>query len=119
MVSLERARRSGQSLLPECGAGRGWAALRRKPDTLQIGPSRMHRTGRGLVIDVDEWGAPPMVGPMVRPVVGWVRGRVRGVVVTPRAVSEVEVVLNAAGVHIWRPIALLADISVDLSPGSA
>lgn len=85
---------------------RGAGALRQSRDTLQIGPSRMHWTGRELVIDIDEWGAPPMVT------------RVRGrVVVTPAAVTGVEAVLSPEGGHVWRPFAPMAHIAVNLSQG--
>ncbi len=85
---------------------RGKAALRQSADTLQVGPSSMHWTGRQLIIDINEWGAPPMVTP--------VRGRIT---LTPRAVTEAEVTLTPDGAHIWRPFAPTAHIEVDLSQG--
>lgn len=85
---------------------RGTAALRQDRDTLGIGPSRMHWTGRELVIDIDEWGAPPMVTP--------VRGRI---VVEPSAVTGAEALLTPDGAHLWRPFAPVARISVDLTQG--
>lgn len=85
---------------------RGAAALQQSRDTLRIGPSRMHWTGSELVIDVDEWGAPPMVTP--------VRGRI---VLTPSAVTGTEVALTPDGRHIWRPFAPMAQVSVRLDPG--
>jgi carotenoid 1,2-hydratase len=85
---------------------RGRAALRQSRDTLQVGPSRMHWTGHELVIDIDEWGAPPMVTP--------VRGRI---VVTPRAVTGMEALLTPDGRHLWRPFAPMSDIDVQLSQG--
>jgi carotenoid 1,2-hydratase len=87
---------------------RGAAALRQSRDTLEIGPSRMHWTGRELVIDIDEWGAPPMVT------------RVRGrIVVTPAAVTQTEALLTPDGRHLWRPFAPMAQVSVALSQGHA
>lgn len=85
---------------------RGSAALRQSRDTLAIGPSRMHWTGQELVIDIDEWGAPPMISP--------VRGRI---VVTPAAVTGAEVALVPDGSHLWRPFAPIARIDVQLSQG--
>lgn len=85
---------------------RGRAALRQSPDTLTVGPSRMHWTGRELVVSVDEWGAPPLVTP--------VRGRI---VLTPEVMTGVEVALTPEGTHLWRPFAPLARIEVDLSQG--
>lgn len=85
---------------------RGRAALRQSADTLEVGPSRMHWTGSQLVIEVNEWGAPPMVTP--------VRGRI---VLTPSAISGVEVALTPDGAHVWRPFAPTARIEVDLSQG--
>jgi carotenoid 1,2-hydratase len=85
---------------------RGRAALRQTSDTLAVGPSRMHWTGRDLVIEVNEWGAPPMVTP--------VRGRI---VLTPAAITGVEVRLTPEGTHLWRPFAPVARIDVDLTQG--
>ncbi|MGQ0566211.1 MAG: carotenoid 1,2-hydratase [Gemmobacter sp.] len=85
---------------------RGRAALRQSPDTLTIGPSRMHWTGSKLVIEVNEWGAPPLVTP--------VRGTI---VLTPSGLSDIEVALTPEGTHRWRPFAPTARIEVDLSQG--
>ncbi len=85
---------------------RGQSALRQTADTLTVGPSRMHWTGRELVIDINEMGAPPMVTP--------VRGRIT---LTPAAVTGVEVALTPDGAHLWRPFAPTARISVDLTQG--
>jgi carotenoid 1,2-hydratase len=85
---------------------RGRSALRQTRDTLEVGPSRMHWTGRELVIDIDEWGALPMVTP--------VRGRI---VVTPQAITDVEVALTPDGTHLWRPFAPSARIRVELTQG--
>ncbi len=85
---------------------RGKDALRQTADTLTVGPSRMHWTGSQLIIDIDEMGAPPMVTP--------VRGRI---VLTPAAVTGVEVALTPDGAHLWRPFAPTARIEVDLTQG--
>ncbi|MEO0372809.1 MAG: carotenoid 1,2-hydratase [Pseudomonadota bacterium] len=82
---------------------RGQSALRQSVDEFTVGPSAMSWQGDKLVIDINEMGAPPMVAP--------VRGRV---VVTPSAVTDVEVPLTPEGTHIWRPFAPSARISVDL-----
>ena len=86
---------------------RGRAALTTTPDTLTIGPSRMHWDGRSLVITIDEVSGPPVIS------------RVRGTItVTPRAVTGVELPLTADGAHVWRPFAPISDITVDLeAPG--
>jgi carotenoid 1,2-hydratase len=85
---------------------RGRPALRQSADALEVGPSAMRwRDGR-LVIDVDEWGAPPLVD------------RVRGrITVTPSAVTRVEVALDPDGRHVWRPFAPVARIDVALNRG--
>ncbi len=83
---------------------RGRSALRQSPDTLGIGPSSMHWTGRDLVIEVNEMGAPPLVTP--------VRGTIT---LTPEAVTGVEVALHEN--HIWRPFAPIARIDVNLTQG--
>lgn len=85
---------------------RGRAALVQSRDRLQLGPSSMTWTGRELVIEVDEWGALPMVTP--------VRGRIT---LRPRTVTRTEVRLTADGAHLWRPFAPIADIEVNLTQG--
>lgn len=85
---------------------RGSAALRQSRDTLQVGPSRMHWSGRQLIVEVDEWGALPMVTP--------VRGRI---VFTPEAVTAGEFNLTPDGAHLWRPFAPVGHIRVELSQG--
>lgn len=83
---------------------RGTAALRQERDTLTIGPSRMHWTGRDLVIDIDEVSSPPIIS------------RVRGqIILTPAAVTGVELALHPR--HQWRPFAPIARISVNLTQG--
>jgi carotenoid 1,2-hydratase len=85
---------------------RGRAALRQSRDELRIGPSRMAWEGGRLVVEVDEWGAPPRIGRL--------RGRIT---VTPVAVTGIEVALTPDGGHLWRPFAPAARIEVDLEPG--
>ncbi len=85
---------------------RGRAALRQTAEALTVGPSRMRWTGTQLIVDIDEWGAPPLVTP--------VRGRIT---LTPQAVTGVEVALDPAGRHLWRPFAPVARIEVDLTQG--
>ena len=82
---------------------RGRAALKTTESTFTVGPSSMHWDGTRLTIDIDEWGALPMVTP--------VRGQIT---VTPAAVTSVELPLTADGAHIWRPFAPISDISVRL-----
>ena len=82
---------------------RGRSALTTTPDMLQVGPSSMRWEEGRLVIDIDEIGALPMVT------------RVRGrIVLTPHAVTSVELPLTPDGAHVWRPFAPSADISVEL-----
>jgi carotenoid 1,2-hydratase len=82
---------------------RGESALRQSADCLTVGPSSMRWQGGRLIVEVDEWGAPPMVS------------RVRGrVVVTPSALTQVEVPLTPDGAHVWRPFAPTCTIVVDL-----
>lgn len=87
---------------------RGRAALRQEKDRFTVGPSSLHWTGKELVIEVNEWGAPPLVTP--------VRGRI---ILTPQAVTGSEVLLTEDGRHIWRPFAPMADIRVEMSQGHA
>lgn len=83
---------------------RGTAALHQSKDTLTIGPSRMHWTGRELVIDVDEVSSPPLISA--------VKGRIT---LTPSAVTGVELALHPR--HQWRPFAPIARIDVNLTQG--
>ena len=86
---------------------RGRSALVTTPDMLQVAPSSMRWEGDKLVIDINEISA--------LPVVSRVRGRI---VLTPHAVTSVELPLTPDGAHIWRPFAPSADISVELeAPG--
>ncbi|MBM1221736.1 carotenoid 1,2-hydratase [Ponticoccus sp. SC2-23] len=86
---------------------RGRAALRRSDTEFEVGPSRMRWSDGKLIIDIDEISSPPLVS------------RVRGrITVMPRAISDVELVLDSDGGHIWRPFAPISDIRVELdAPG--
>jgi len=86
---------------------RGAGALRQSADCLTIGPSSMRWQDGQLVVEIDEIGAPPMIG------------RVRGrVTVTPKALTGVELPLSPDGAHVWRPFAPDCGIKVDLdAPG--
>lgn len=86
---------------------RGRSALRQSRDQLTVGPSSLTWTGRELVIEVNEWGAPPLVTP--------VRGRI---ILTPQAITGVEAALTPEGTHIWRPFSPSAAIRVELSQGN-
>ncbi len=85
---------------------RGRAALRQSADSFQVGPSSMRWDGDRLTITVDEIGAPPLVG------------RVRGTITLhPAALFGQVHPLTPDGRHSWQPIAPVARIAVDLSPG--
>ncbi len=82
---------------------RGRSALRQTEHSFTVGPSSLTWHGDRLVINVDEIGAPPMVS------------RVRGqIVLTPAAVTDIDVALTPDEAHIWRPFAPVADIDVSL-----
>lgn len=86
---------------------RGRDALRTTSTRLRIGPSEMHWTGSELRIDVNEISSPPLISRM--------RGRI---VLTPEAITGVELPLTDDGAHVWRPFAPVARIRVDLdAPG--
>jgi carotenoid 1,2-hydratase len=82
---------------------RGREALRQSRDSLTVGPSSMRWTDGRLVIDLRERGALPMLGQVV--------GRV---IVTPSAVTDVELPLTDDDAHVWRPFAPTAEIEVRL-----
>jgi carotenoid 1,2-hydratase len=85
---------------------RGEPSLQRRRDSFAVGPSGLHWDGAKLSIDIDERAAPP------------VPGRIRGqIVLTPSAVTGVEVQLTPDGRHLWTPFAPVARIAVDLGPG--
>lgn len=85
---------------------RGASALRQSPESFTVGPSSLHWDGERLVIDIDEISSLPLVSRM--------RGRI---VVTPSALTEVELPLTPCGTHIWRPFAPTSNIEVDLGAG--
>lgn len=83
---------------------RGQSALRQSENLFQVGPSSMIWDKDRLIIDVNEIGALPMVS------------RVRGqIILTPTAVTHVELALTDDSAHIWRPFAPTAKITVDLN----
>lgn len=85
---------------------RGRDALRLTERTMTIGPSSLRWEEGRLVIEIDEISTPHAQA---------IRGRV---VVTPRAVTKVEVPLTEDGAHVWRPFAPVAEIEVDIDrPG--
>ena len=85
---------------------RGRSALRQSRDALRVGPSQMRWEAGGLVIDVDEVSALPLVSRL--------RGQIR---LTPSAITGIEAVLTPDASHIWRPFAPTARIEVDLTQG--
>jgi carotenoid 1,2-hydratase len=87
---------------------RGRGALRQTPSTLAIGPSSLRWEDGVLTIAVDEITAP-------------IPSRIRGTIrLHPRFVNTQAFGLDAAGRHLWRPIAPRADVEVCLqSPGCA
>ncbi|MEO9827533.1 MAG: carotenoid 1,2-hydratase [Paracoccaceae bacterium] len=86
---------------------RGTSALQQSEDTLQVGPSSMHWTGKELVITINEVSSPPLIN------------RIKGTItVTPAALTNVELPLTKDGTHIWRPFAPVSTINVDIDrPG--
>ena len=81
---------------------RGRGDLHITPERLEIGPSRMAWDGMTLTISIDERCMPD-------------QRRLRGVIrVTPPALIDHEVVLDATGRHRWRPLAPKAAVSVAL-----
>ena len=82
---------------------RGRGDVVRDARRLAIGPSALHWDGTRLVIEIDERGTP-------------LPKRVRGrVVVEPRALTGVDVALDAEGRHRWTPYAPCARVWVELS----
>ncbi|WP_342635032.1 carotenoid 1,2-hydratase [Rhodoplanes roseus] len=95
------------------GATRRWAmtergrnALSRDADEIRIGPSAVAWDGTTLTITIDETTVP-------------VPSRLRGTVrVRPAALTGASFALDAAGLHLWRPIAPVCSVEVDLArPG--
>ena len=86
---------------------RGRSALRQTASRFEVGPSSLRWRNDRLEIDINEIGAPPLIG------------RVRGrITLTPEALTQVELPLTPDNAHIWRPFAPRARIAVDLeAPG--
>ncbi|MEM9966925.1 MAG: carotenoid 1,2-hydratase [Pseudomonadota bacterium] len=82
---------------------RGEAALHTSADQLIVGPSSMTWTGNQLVIDINEISSLPLISRM--------RGQI---IVTPSAITQVELPLTPDGGHVWRPFAPVSRISVAL-----
>lgn len=82
---------------------RGAAALERSAEHLAIGPSRLRWHDDALTVDVAEW---------TFPIPSRFRGQVR---VRPRAIARPMLTLDAAGRHVWSPIATRADVEVDFA----
>ena len=82
---------------------RGKPALRQTASRLEVGPSMMRWDDGKLIIDIDEIGAPPLIGR--------VRGQVR---LIPKAVTPVELALTEDDSHIWRPFAPVSAIEVEI-----
>nr|WP_276557432.1 carotenoid 1,2-hydratase [Prosthecomicrobium hirschii] len=79
---------------------RGRGALRRSPDLLEVGPSRMRREGRQLIVEIDEIAVP------------WPR-RLRGTIrLDLPALGTDDYALDEDARHVWRPIAPVARIEV-------
>ncbi len=92
---------------------RGQKALMRERDFFQVGPSSLRWENNGLTIDFDETSIP-------RPPAQWLPRQVRGHIrLEPRFINDMSFRLDRDGLHHWRPIAPLAEISVssDSFPG--
>ncbi|MEM8554634.1 MAG: carotenoid 1,2-hydratase [Pseudomonadota bacterium] len=87
---------------------RGERALKAEAHRFQVGPSQVRWTGKELLIEVNEWAAPPHIG-----------ARVTGtIVVVPNQLYDAELALTEDDAHIWRPFAPTSRISVYLNgPG--
>ncbi|MGZ9116938.1 MAG: hydratase [Methylocystis sp.] len=81
---------------------RGRQSLKRTRDVLLIGPSSLEWRDGALTIRVNEIAAP-----LPKPI----RGEI---VVKPLAINTKEFTLETKGNHIWRPIAPVARVSLDL-----
>lgn len=81
---------------------RGRGSLTRTRDVLLIGPSSLEWRNGVLTIRVNEIAAP-----LPKPI----RGEIR---LEPRAVNKHEFLLETHGRHLWRPIAPMARVSLDL-----
>ncbi|WP_157440871.1 carotenoid 1,2-hydratase [Aestuariivita boseongensis] len=86
---------------------RGTSALRQTASRLEVGPSMMRWEDGQLIIDIDEVSSPPLINR--------IRGQIR---VIPSAITDVQLSLDAAGSHVWRPFSPVADIEVEIDrPG--
>ncbi|MEL7097719.1 MAG: carotenoid 1,2-hydratase [Pseudomonadota bacterium] len=86
---------------------RGRSALRQTASRLEVGPSMMRWEDDRLIIDIDEISSPPLIN------------RIRGqIVITPSALTSVELALTPDHAHVWRPFAPRSRISVEIDrPG--
>jgi carotenoid 1,2-hydratase len=85
---------------------RGRGAVRREAATLRIGPSELAWQRDTLVIRIDE-----ITAPLPRRLRGTIR-------ITPTGLPACAFALDAAGRHVWQPIAPLARIAVNFDlPG--
>lgn len=82
---------------------RGARSLRRTTNSFQVANSSLHWDNDRLVIEIDE---------IANPLPRRVRGRV---VLTPCCRPMTAFDLDRAGGHIWRPIAPIADVEVELT----
>ena len=88
---------------------RGVSALRQTASRLEVGPSMMRWEGDRLIIDINEVSSPPLISR--------IRGQIR---VIPSALTHVELALDPARTHVWRPFAPVARIEVEIDrPGWA
>lgn len=79
---------------------RAAASVTQSRDRFSVGPSALTWDGQTLVIDIDE---------VTVPVPSRLRGRIR---LTPRAIYDTEVNLDAPRNHTWWPMAPLSDVEV-------
>lgn len=82
---------------------RGKDALCKDTDTFTVGPSSMRWQRDRLIVDINEWSAPPHLTRL--------SGRIE---IVPSALTSVEVPLTPDGAHVWRPFAPSCRISVDI-----
>jgi carotenoid 1,2-hydratase len=82
---------------------RGRSSLKRTSDVLLIGPSSLEWRNGALTIRLNEIAAP-----LPKPIRG-------AIVVEPLAMNAKEFTLETKGNHIWRPIAPMARVSLDLN----
>ncbi len=82
---------------------RGRGELRQSRHRLDIGPTALRWDGAALTIDIDEVSSLPLISRL--------RGRI---VLTPAALTAVELPLTRDGAHVWRPFAPTARIEVAL-----